>query len=386
MVRKLLRYLRSGKYRSVGLTFLLMSIFFAFWVTRLPDVRDKLGLSEAQIGLALFFIPSGALVAMLMSHTINRRFGEGRVMTLSLFLLSVSSVFPLLASTYVSLCISLLFFGFTMGFTDISMNSVVSIFEKRDGVKIMAMTHGFFSLGGIIGASLGSLIAGLGIGMGTQMLTTAVIVIIIDFVFIRPEVMHEKDDHSNGNEPIFAIPKGPLLPLAIIGFCIMMAEGSVADWSAIFLDDVINAPSHLLGLGYAAFSFTMTIGRFYGDELSANFGQQKVLMLGCVIALAGFLLTLTGGFAVALTGFALIGAGFSSVVPVLFSISGSTPGVSSSYGIASVGSAGYAGFLLGPVAIGFVAEYQDLTRSFILLMCLTAIALILARFGFPGKK
>ncbi|MCA6079168.1 MFS transporter [Fulvivirga sedimenti] len=386
MLRKLLRYIRSAKYRSVGLTFLLMSILFAFWVTRLPDVRDKLGLSEGQIGLALFFIPSGALAAMLMSHSVNRRFGEGRIMTISLLLLSVTSIFPLLATTYISLCVSLFFFGFTMGFTDISMNSVVSIFEKRDKVKIMSTTHGFFSLGGIIGASLGSLIAGVGIGMATQMVATAAVVILIDLLVIRPVIKNERDDHNNENEALFAIPKGPLLPLAIIGFCIMMAEGSIADWSAIFLDDVVHAPAHLLGFGYAAFSFTMTIGRFYGDELSSILGQQKVLILGCLIALGGFFLTLTGGLIATLGGFALIGVGFSSVVPVLFSISGSMPGVSSSYGIASVGSAGYAGFLLGPVAIGIVAEFQDLTRSFMLLMFLTFLALILARFSFPSVK
>jgi fucose permease len=273
-----------------------------------------------------------------------------------------------------------------MGFTDISMNSVVSIFEKRDKVKIMSTTHGFFSLGGIIGASLGSLIAGVGIGMATQMVATAAVVILIDLLVIRPVIKNERDDHNNENEALFAIPKGPLLPLAIIGFCIMMAEGSIADWSAIFLDDVVHAPAHLLGFGYAAFSFTMTIGRFYGDELSSILGQQKVLILGCLIALGGFFLTLTGGLIATLGGFALIGVGFSSVVPVLFSISGSMPGVSSSYGIASVGSAGYAGFLLGPVAIGIVAEFQDLTRSFMLLMFLTFLALILARFSFPSVK
>ena len=166
----------------------------------------------------------------------------------------------------------------------------------------------------------------------------------------------------------------------------MIAEGSVADWSAIYLDDVVNAPVAMLGFGYAAFSFTMTVGRFFGDDLSARFGARRLLIFGGLIAVSGFALTITSGLAASLIGFAAIGVGFSTIIPILFSTAGNMKGISSSYGIASVASVGYFGFLLGPVAIGMVAEYQGLARSFLLLALLTLLSVFLAFFRFPKTQ
>jgi len=385
MIKRLTDYVSSPQYRGAGLTFFLMSVLFSFWVTRLPSVRDKLSLSEAEIGLALFFIPMGALTAMLVSHAVNRRFGEGRMMSAGLVLLAIAGIFPVLAGNFLLLCISLFFFGFFMGLTDISMNAVVSMFEKKNDVHIMSASHGFFSLGGMIGAPVGGLVAGSDISPLLQMAVTAVIIIVIVVLVIWPHTFDSREEHEGNEEPLMAIPRGGLIPLALMAFCTMMGEGSVADWSAIYLKDVVAAPEYLLGFGYAAFSFTMTLGRFYGDQLSARFGAQKLLLTGYFIAILGFAFTLFGGFYVSLLGFTLIGAGFASIIPELFRSAGRTQGYSSSYGIAAVASTGYFGFLLGPVLIGFIAEYQGLRASFLLLMLLISVALVLVRPSYRAR-
>ena len=385
MFNHLAEYVASPRYRAAGLTFFLMSVLFAFWVTRLPHVRDMLSLSEGEIGLALFFIPMGALAAMSVSHGINRRFGEGRVMTTGIILLGVAAIFPVVALSYATLCLSLFFFGFFMGLTDISMNAVVSMFEQKDNVHIMSASHGFFSLGGVIGAPLGSYISGTEISPLWQMVVTAALVGGIALVFIFPHTQKFRDDHGDGNESIFAMPRGILVPLAVMAFCTMMGEGSVADWSAIYLKDVAGAPDHLLGFGYAAFSLSMTLGRFSGDRLSKRFGTRLLLMTGLLTSIIGFLVTLPGDFYLSLLGFILIGAGFASVIPELFRTAGKVEGYTSSYGIAAVASTGYTGFLLGPVLIGFIAEYHGLTTGFVFLILLISAALVLARLRFPRE-
>jgi MFS family permease len=297
--------------------------------------------------------------------------------------MALTAILPVSASTYGILCGSLFLLGFFMGLTDISMNAVVSIFEKQDDKQIMATSHGFFSLGGIVGAPLGSLIAGYELNPVLQMSVTAVVILLLVVFVIMPPSVGYSDRHSD--QAIFAIPRGPLIPLAIMAFCTMMSEGSVADWSAIYLKDVVKAPDQLLGFGYAAFSLTMTFGRFYGDSLIALIGPRRVLLAGFSIAVIGFLITLYPEFYTSLFGFALIGAGFASIIPVLFSTAGNMEGVSSSYGITAVATAGYAGFLIGPVMIGYVAEYQSLKVSFVLLIIVVGVALTLVQPSFRSR-
>lgn len=382
MVRNLILYVRHPQYRSAGLTFLLMSILFALWIIRLPDIRDKLLLSESDIGIALFFIPIGAICAMLISHTLNKKFGEGRLMGAALFLTAATSLLPVIAPSHFWLCIGLMCFGFSTGLTDIAMNALVSVFEKRDKVQIMSVSHGFFSLGGIVGPLLGGVLYTFDLPIAWQLGAAAVVVILINSLVIIPTVGHERDmDHTDHKDPVFALPKGHLIPLSVIAFCAMMGEGAIADWSAIYLDDVVNASAATLGFGYAAFSTTMTIGRFYGDTLTARLGRSRVVIAGCILAIIGIGLVLTAEFPVVLAGFAVVGIGLSTLIPVLFSVAGSVPGISSSFGIASVATAGYSGFLLGPVVLGFLAEYQGLQVSFLLIIVLAVISLITALRG-----
>ncbi len=377
MLKKLKVYVSHPQYLAVGLCFLLLSTLFALWITRIPEVKQQLSISEGELGTALFFTPLGALISMLLSASLIKWKGEGRSTYLALIGYGLSIITPILAFDYFTLCVALFVVGFTMGWVDISMNAVANTLEKEHGVKIMNTSHGFFSLGGIVGGVVGGLLAGWQWPAIYQMIGALAVLIILVSFFIIPQIKSVRDISDNKDHLIFNWPGKSLLGLAIVAFCIMLGEGAIADWSTVFLSETINAGPALAGFGFAAFSATMTIGRFNGDYFIELWGNDKVLKTGLLLAFVGLLLLFNQTIIVALIGFALIGLGYSTVVPILFSSASRKEGVSPAKGLASVATLGYFGFLIGPVIIGWSAEVVGLTVSFGILLLLTTLAFVL---------
>ena len=80
-----------------------------------------------------------------------------------------------------------------------------------------------------------------------------------------------------------------------------------------------------------------------------------------------------------MAGFLLIGLGASNVVPVLFRLAGTQTVMPSGLAIAAVTTTGYAGILLGPAGMGFVAKLASLPIAFWLLGALLALVPLCAR-------
>ena len=176
----------------------------------------------------------------------------------------------------------------------------------------------------------------------------------------------------------------PLFLLGLVSFIVMGGEGAIVDWSGLYLREISKAPEFLIGAGFLAFSITMTLGRFLGDEISARIGSVRIVALGSLIAIAGYLSVLSTETYMALLGFSLIGLGFSVIIPELFRIGGNIQGVDSSQGVAFIAGTGYSGFLLAPPVLGYLGEHYRLTTTFgVLLAC--AVLVFLATF-LLGRK
>jgi fucose permease len=177
----------------------------------------------------------------------------------------------------------------------------------------------------------------------------------------------------------------PLMLIGLVSFVIMGSEGAIVDWSGLFLKEVSLAPEALWGAGFLGFQAFMTLGRFLGDAISSRIGSVRIVALGSVIAIVGYLLVLTTEMYLSIAGFALTGLGFSVIVPELFRIGGNVKGVESSQGVAFIAGTGYSGFLVGPVILGFIAEQFSLSLSFISLM-ICSIAVLGATFLLRRKQ
>jgi MFS family permease len=161
-----------------------------------------------------------------------------------------------------------------------------------------------------------------------------------------------------------------------MAFCVLLGEGAMADWSAVYLREGVGTGPGLGAAGYAAFSLAMAAGRLAGDGLAARLGSQRLVRLGGALAAMGLGLALVqGGLWATLAGFGLVGAGFSIVFPNLLSAAGRSRDQSAGAAIAALSTVGYTGFMAGPPLIGFAAEWVSLRGALgLIVLCGAAIA------------
>lgn len=375
--------LTNSRYFGAAWVFTSLNVWFGTWAIYIPTVKEKLDINKADLGIALFCLSLGVFTIFPMASKIINKLGVGKATWYGVIFVSIMAMLPLMAPNYYLLMAALYLFGASNGFIDIAVNTLVTEIEKEDKQNIMSAAHGFFSLGGIL-VGLGSFLIPVIGSPVWHMAITVALVLMVNLVFRKHYIKIvaapvEKEPFS------FTLFK-PLLLLGIIGFVCFGAEGAIVDWSALYLKEMTMAPEVLFGAGFLAFSTTMTLGRFLGDGISERIGPIKIVGLGAMIAAIGFVLVLTQHTTWSIIGFALNGLGFSVIVPELFRIGGNVKGVDSSQGVAFIAGAGYLGFLLGPVVLGFIAESASLNYSFLLLLCLALLVLVITFFLHRRRK
>lgn len=372
--------LQNVRYFAPVWVFASLNILLGTWVLYIPYVKDRLNLDDGELGIALFCYALGILVMMPIISTINKHIGVGRYTVLGIILFAISFLFPLFASSYILLCCSLFIVGVFSGSTDISMNALVSEIEKQDGVNFMSAAHGFFSLGGVLGAGIGSaLLLGL-LEPGAHMLLVAIFIILTNLVLaknyskIKEKEAEKVKEKRNYRLTTFI----PLIPVAFIAFAILGSEGAIEHWSKLYLLEVIGVNSEkIAGYGFVLFSVTMTLGRFLGDKVSEKFGSDNIIIGGCLIAIFAYLGVLSGELVRSLAGFGLLGLGLSVIIPELFRIASRAKSGTPSANIAFVSGIGFVGFLLGPVVLGGISNWAGLKASFVALLLITIVAILL---------
>lgn len=380
-MHSLLLILRNRRYLAPAWVFASLNIIVGTWALYIPTVKEKLQLDDAMLGLALLSFSIGMLLTIPLSSRIIAAIGMGRATLLGIVSFGFAMTAPVLAPTFPILCLCLFGAGMLTSITDIAMNALVSDLEKEDGVNFMSAAHGFFSMGGVIGAGIGSLLIPLFAAPWQHALVVGGFVLLSNLLLAGNYVKIESPpaDREAGSFNLGLIK--PLLGLALLSFMTMGSEGAIEHWSKLYMLDVVNIGSdQLAGFGFVAFSATMMLGRFLGDGISARFGPLKIIMGGTALAACGFVLVLTAGYWPALLGFAFVGLGFSVIIPELFRLAGKTKGVSSSEGISLVAGLGYVGFLASPALLGFLSSIGTLRLSFVALLAVAVTAFLIAAF------
>jgi len=174
------------------------------------------------------------------------------------------------------------------------------------------------------------------------------------------------------------IPRGVVWLLASLACITFLAEGAVLDWGALFIAGAGLVSVAHSGVGYILFSIAMTLGRLSGDAVARHIPDASILFYGSLVAIAGFVvLILAPWIPISLLGFMIIGLGASNIVPVLFRQGGAQRVMPIGLAVASITTAGYAGVLLGPAAIGLIAKNAGLPAGLWTvagLLCIVAVA------------
>lgn len=376
---------------GTALVFFIHGAAIATWVPRIPAIKQDLGLTEGSLGIALLGIAVGALGAMQLAGPLLARYGSRPVTRVAAIANAALLVTPALAWNLPSLLAALGLFGISIGLLDPAMNAHGVVVEQRRARPIMAGLHSMWSIGGLVGAVTAGLAARAGWDPLAQFTVAAIVLSAVAVIATRGLLPAEVDavpiPAVRGDQRLRAGAVGgwgrAVLLLGLIGFCSFLCEGTAADWSALYLQDLGASPG-AAAAGFAAFSLCMAAGRLVGDRLTVRLGPVRLVRDGSLVAAGGLSLgVVAGNELVAVVGFGLLGAGLAAVVPIAFSAAGNLGGPGG-VGIARVASIAYLGTLAGPPAVGFTAEVVSLRFALLIPVALCVLIAICAAGVIPA--
>jgi MFS family permease len=369
---------------AVAAVFCANSAVLTAWISRIPDVKARFGLSEGSLGIALLALALGALIAQPMVGGLIGRVGSRRVATIAGLVFCCSIILPAVVGQFWLLLLALFVFGALNGGLDVAMNAQAAQIEQRWGQPIMASFHGLWSVGGLLGSAIGGLAAQRGVPINSHFLLAGVLGLLI-VVCALPWLW---PDAANGEAqgPSFALLPRALWVMGFVSFAVLLCEGAVADWSAVYLRETLGSSPGVAAAGYSAFALMMAAGRLTGDRLTERLGPRAMVRGGGVLVIVGAAIALASNAPLlAVVGFACIGAGVACIFPILLSAAARTPGVAQGTAIAGVATAGYTGFLVGPPLIGALAEAFGLGGALSLLVVAGVLVAVLAGTLQPAQ-
>jgi fucose permease len=417
---------------AVTAYFVLYGVVLAVWVTRIPAIKQGLGLSDGLLGLALLALPTGVLLVTLVAGRIVDRVGSARVTCLGGAAMALLLIAPALAGGLWSLAAALFGFGAAAGAFNVGMNANGVLVERLSGRRVMSSLHAGYSLGALGGAVAGGLFARAGAGplatfLATGLPGTAFAAVAGRWLAAGTGLAGPGAREAAGGGPLaaggldagagpaagtgpaagdgrgggpgtaadcgaasragrgwLARPTAVILMLGAAGLCALLAEGAAADWSSVYLQDNVGTSAGFAAAGFAAFSVAMAAGRLFGDRLAARFGPVRLVRAGGVLAAAGLAGGLVSGQPLgAVAGFAVLGAGLSSMAPQIFLAGGQADPARPGHGLARVVGLSYLGMAGGPAVIGGAASLVGLPLALgipvVLALCVAALARVLAR-------
>ena len=349
------RSIEAGRW-AISTVFLLNGAGIGLWAAHVPTVQARMGIDTGMLSLVLLTIAGGALMAMPLMGGLTGRFGTRRMVLLSGFAFALMTAVVMGVPNLPLLFVAAFLFGVSNGALDVAMNANASEVETARGLPTMSSFHGFFSLGGLFGASLGGVLVGQGLGHGEGALMVALATAVV-LALTAPRVLGFAA-HASGSH--FMLPRGAALGLGLLALLCFAVEGALVDWSALLLEERTGASPASAALGYSAFSIAMAACRFAGDRIILRVGAMRVMVIGGLAMFAGLALAvLSTNFVMSSCGFALVGLGAANVVPLLFGAAARIPGMHPGAGVAAVATLGYGGLLLAPPVLGWVAVHSS---------------------------
>ena len=384
--------LRQARLGVFG-TFFVSGFGLAAWLVSIPPIQEKTQITHATLGILLLILGLGGVVGMQVAGYVINRLGSKIVSfaALTVFVLAVN--LPPHATGAVTLGVALFVFGLGNGALDVAMNDQAVIVERDYGRPIMSAFHAFWSVGGAAGAVLGATLQAVDVGLGTSVLTAAVITAVLGYAAVgrtlpgaptvAPAPARPDDSADSGSGAVSSRSepgiRGRVIAFGVLAFLMMMAEGVANDWAPLHAVDHLHQPNSTAALAYAIFAVAMTVGRLTVDRVAHRFGPAFVVRYGSTAAAAGIaLVMLSPVFVVTLIGWTIFGLGLAGVVPQLFTAAGNISSTGQSIILSRVVGAGYVGALAGPALIGLLAGWVGLNLAFVLPLLVCILAIVMA--------
>ena len=383
---------------AVSIAFIGAGFGFASWASRIPQVRDRLGMDPGQLGLVLLSLAVGSLIALPLAGIAVGRFGAARIVAVASCVVAAAlcgiglgyeaGIAPVAVSLFAS--------GFAFGMWDVAMNVHGSVVEQRLGRTILSRFHAGFSIGTVAGAGIGAAAVALGIGVAPHLLACAVLIAAVVPAGVRaflvveapvPTTPTPTGDDDDGPEPRGAFaawgePRTLLIGLFVLSMA--FSEGTGNDWLAVAMIDGYDVSTEGATATFALFLTALTFGRWYGPGVLDRYGRVPVLRASALAAAVGLGMVVFGSSVpIALTGTALWGLGTALGFPIGISAAADDP-VHAAQRVSVASSIGYVAFLGGPPAIGVLGDHVGTLRSLTVALGLLAVAALVSGATRPS--
>lgn len=367
---------RPATRLATRLSFLVAGFGMASWAPLVPFAKERLAVDDAVLGLLLLSLGIGSVVAMVATGILSARYGTKPIIIAGGIGLALALPLLVIAGTPVTLAMALLAFGAALGSIDVAMNIHAVEVERAAGQPLMSGFHALFSIGGFAGSAVMTALLSFHLGP-LACASICSVLMLIAMALAWPRLLRRAQAQEG---PLFVLPHGIVLLLALLAAVTFLIEGAMLDWGALLVIGKGLVSETQGGIGYIVFSIAMTAGRLGGDAVVARIGDRTTLVGGSLLAVAGLaVLLLAPSAAVAIAGFLLIGLGASNLVPVLFRGAAMQTAMPTGLAVASITTAGYAGVLVGPAGIGFIAHAAGLPAAFWMLAALMCLVTLSAR-------
>lgn len=358
--------------------FFFTGICFASWASRIPDIKLSLGLSDAQFGGMLLFLPLGSFIGIPISGSLTTRHGSNKMLKMASILYPLALVnIGWAAGTFVwHLAIALFVFGMIGNLFNVSVNTQAVELAKLFDKSIISSFHGFWSLAGFVGGLIGSYF--IAASMSPMMQFIVILAIGYLFLFLTHQHLLHSESSKQSIKKMWTKPTPLMFQFGLIALSNMVCEGMMFDWSGVFYQSVVKVSESQRTIGYISFMACMTTGRMFADALINYWGPRKQLMLSGLLVTLGLVTAIIYPSIITSTiGFMLVGFGVSSVIPTIYGSVGKSaePG-QASIALASVSSIGFFGFLIGPPIVGFLSGALGLRWAFLTISLLGLVTFI----------
>jgi MFS family permease len=364
---------------AINIIFFINGFLFSNWAARIPRLQSDFALDNRMLGFVLLASAIGSLIAMPFTGWMISRAGSKQITKWAAILYIFSIPLFTISPNVTILFATFFLMGVFVGNLDVAMNSQAVLVEGFYKRPIMSFFHAIFSAGMMSGAGISALFSWADLSLKAHLGILALCAIpfwtwsIYYFVQDKP-----KPDH--GGKTFFHLPQKALLAIGFIAFCCMLGEGAMSDWTANYLKQIVLVNDSIAAIGLFAFSAAMMTARFLGDNARAKYGDRKIVFYESIIAIFGLSVALLFPFELpVMIGFFLVGVGLAVIVPIAYSQAGAFPGLNPGVGIGMVTTIGYAGFIVGPPIIGFLADWFDLRLALIFVLVLFVFMSFLTR-------
>lgn len=368
---------------AIGVCFFLSGVCFSTWASRIPTVKDFFYLNEAQLGNLLMVMPITAVLGLPVSGWLVSKYNT-RGPLLSSFIIYALCLFGIGLSTSIyMLVIALTGFSFSLRLINVSMNTQAVTLQKEFTKKINGAFHGFWSLGGILGLLLSTIMIKFDIGIAVHLGIVSILTLIGIFIFYP--FLLKNDKPKTGNKLILGKPDAFVMYLGLIVFFAAVCEGGIYDWNGVYFKEVVNV--ELYTTGYLSFMICMTLSRFYSDLIIDKIGIEKTFILSALLIVFGMAASIIFPFFwPAIIGFCITGFGVATLFPMAFTLAGESKKYAVGMTISIISTYSIVGMLVGPPLIGYIAYLFSLRASFVIFIICGFMFIPISKLFFKLQK